>query len=201
LIGMTRQLVGEEWLHARPFRYCGSIGPLPVDDRLRGKCQRLGEVIARSCALRGIFGVDFVAGDKAMWPIEVNPRYPASVEILELAMGSSALAAHCKVFNRTLVSTSLSRAFTHVQILGKAIIFAPDALHFPMEGPWSAACETDNEPAPFPHYADIPYARERIEARQPVITAFAEGASVDDCAALLRLRARELYELGCNRNH
>src|SRR5207249_313535 len=28
LLGVTRQLVGEPWLHATPFRYGGSIGPL-----------------------------------------------------------------------------------------------------------------------------------------------------------------------------
>ena len=33
LLGVSRQLVGEDWLHAAPFRYCGSIGPLPVTPR------------------------------------------------------------------------------------------------------------------------------------------------------------------------
>src|SRR5207249_6228704 len=31
LLGMTRQLVGTPWLHARAFRYCGSIGPLELE--------------------------------------------------------------------------------------------------------------------------------------------------------------------------
>ena len=30
LLGVTRQLVGESWLHAGPFRYCGSVGPLSL---------------------------------------------------------------------------------------------------------------------------------------------------------------------------
>src|SRR5205823_9348697 len=33
--GATRQLVGEPWLHARPFQYCGSIGPLPCSAELQ----------------------------------------------------------------------------------------------------------------------------------------------------------------------
>ena len=30
LLGIVRQLVGETWLHARAFQYCGAIGPWPV---------------------------------------------------------------------------------------------------------------------------------------------------------------------------
>src|SRR5262245_19323824 len=31
LLDVTRQLVGQAWLHAGPFQYCGSIGPLTLD--------------------------------------------------------------------------------------------------------------------------------------------------------------------------
>ena len=30
LVGVTEQLIGEPWLHARPFEYCGNIGPVAV---------------------------------------------------------------------------------------------------------------------------------------------------------------------------
>src|SRR5262249_50267796 len=33
LLGVTRQLIGESWVHAAPFRYCGSIGPLTLPSR------------------------------------------------------------------------------------------------------------------------------------------------------------------------
>src|SRR5262249_49058234 len=104
LVGLTRQLVGEDWLHAKPFHYCGSIGPLPIDAELRRAFEALGNHIAKGCGLRGVFGVDCVLRDCELWPIEINPRYPASAEILELGLGESIVAAHCQVFDREIVS-------------------------------------------------------------------------------------------------
>src|SRR5262249_30309839 len=90
LLGLTRQLVGEAWLHASPFHYCGSVGPLSLDVRQHGDLQRLGGVLATRCGLRGLFGVDGVWRDGTLWPVELNPRYTASVEVLEHATGLSA---------------------------------------------------------------------------------------------------------------
>ena len=92
LLGVSRQLVGEPWLHAAPFRYCGSIGPLRLEPNARRALEKLGAVLARSCGLRGLFGVDGVLHNAAFWPVEVNPRYTASVEVLEYAGGLSAMA-------------------------------------------------------------------------------------------------------------
>src|SRR5262249_31591342 len=99
LLGVTRQLVGEGWLHAASFHYCGSIGPLSLDAAERAALQRLGEVLAGRCGLRGLFGVDGVWREGAFWPVEVNPRYTASVEVLEYATGLRALAWHRRAFD------------------------------------------------------------------------------------------------------
>src|SRR5262245_15365749 len=42
--------------------------------------------------MRGLFGVDGVLCEGAFWPVEVNPRYTASVEVLERATGLRAFA-------------------------------------------------------------------------------------------------------------
>ena len=47
--------------------------------------QQLGLDLARGCGLRGLFGVDFVLSEGVPWPVEINPRYTASVEVLEYA--------------------------------------------------------------------------------------------------------------------
>src|SRR5262245_8180908 len=44
LLGVIRQLIGEPWLGTRGFRYCGSVGPLPVEPRTRDSLQRYGDV-------------------------------------------------------------------------------------------------------------------------------------------------------------
>lgn len=109
--GATLQLVGEERLGASPFAYCGSIGPLPLAEDQRGRFVRIGRALAASFPLRGFFGVDAILRDSAPYPVEVNPRFTASVEVLEKALGSG-------------------------QVLGKAVLFARAAVLFPGELRW-----------------------------------------------------------------
>ena len=80
-------------MHAAPFHYCGSVGPLSLAPQVRARFAQLGEVLVELFPLRGLFGVDCVLKDSVPWPVEVNPRYPASVEVLEYATGLAALAA------------------------------------------------------------------------------------------------------------
>ena len=94
LVGVTRQLIGETWLHAGPFNYCGSVGPLPLAEAQRNHYEHLAPTLVRDFSLRGLFGVDCVVKDGVPWPVEVNPRYTASVEILEWAWQRPLLAEH-----------------------------------------------------------------------------------------------------------
>src|SRR5262249_52040955 len=99
LLGVSRQLVAESWLHATAFHYCGSIGPLALTPPLQQAFERLGNVLAAGCGLRGVFGVDCVLCDGVPWPVEVNPRYTASIEVLEYAAGFSAVGWQRSVFD------------------------------------------------------------------------------------------------------
>ncbi len=94
LVGVTRQLIGESWLGAHGFQYAGSIGPLPISQATRETIARIGVVLTKQFELRGIFGVDFILDAERVWTLEVNPRYTASVEIVERATGLPAVAMH-----------------------------------------------------------------------------------------------------------
>src|SRR5207253_6364233 len=87
LIGVTCQLTGSDWLHARPFQYCGSVGPVSLPAETEALLERLGNVLTSGCRLRGLFGADCVVRDGTPYLVEVNPRYTASIEILEYATG------------------------------------------------------------------------------------------------------------------
>src|SRR5262249_25634739 len=60
----------------------------------------IGRLLVKSLGLRGLFGVDFVLEGGRPWVVEVNPRYTASVEILELAGHRSFLREHAAAFDR-----------------------------------------------------------------------------------------------------
>jgi predicted ATP-grasp superfamily ATP-dependent carboligase len=191
LLGLTRQLVGLPWLHAAPFHYCGSIGSLEPDDALRADLTRLGTALASGCGLRGLFGVDGILRDGEFWPVEVNPRYTASVEVLEYATGLKALAWHELVFILNSLPTSFPPLLPSpaAPCVGKAVLFAPRDGVFPAEGPWTAELRSPTPLDEMPPYADVPAAGERIRAGRPVLTFFARAESPDACEEVLRRTA------------
>jgi predicted ATP-grasp superfamily ATP-dependent carboligase len=104
--------------------------------------------------------------------VEVNPRYTASVEVLEYATGLPALALHHGT--------------------GKAVLFARQALRFPRRGPWAEVLRAPPPVEEMPPFADLPGADQPIEAGRPVLTLFARGDSLAECEARLRETAAEL---------
>jgi predicted ATP-grasp superfamily ATP-dependent carboligase len=192
LLGMTRQLVGESWLHAAPFHYCGSIGPLDVRMVRHPSLQELGHSLASECGLEGLFGIDGILRDGTFWPVEINPRYTASVEVLEDAMGTAMLGWHADVFTHGRLPPLPQFDIPVKRIIGKAILFARDDLHFPADGPWMAELRSSKPVQELPAFADIPAAGERIESGKPILTFFAAADSPAGCEDTLRRIAADL---------
>ena len=182
LVGLTLQLVGMPWLHARRFHYCGSIGPLEITSSLKQVLQRLGEVLTYGCGLRGLFGVDGILQGDEFWPVEINPRYTASVEVLERATGWRALAEHALAFASN--AEEVSGQGTH-SMVGKAILFAQHRLTFP-----TLQNHLDHG---WPCFADIPTSGTLIEPGQPILSFFVRENSVPECLAKLRAIAEDLH--------
>jgi predicted ATP-grasp superfamily ATP-dependent carboligase len=192
LLGATRQLVGEPWLHAAPFHYCGSLGPLPLGEPLRRRLEGLGHVLVRGSGLRGLFGVDVVLRDEVPWPVEVNPRYCASVEVLEYAGNFSALALHRSVFDPGAPAPLPSLPLSGVGRVGKAILFAREPLTFPADGPWQASLRQSDPVHDLPAFADIPPAGQVIAQGAPILTLFARADSLAACLDALQQTAADL---------
>jgi uncharacterized protein len=198
LVGVTRQLVGESWLGAHGFQYAGSIGPLPIPQATRETIARIGEVLTKQFELRGIFGVDFILDAERVWTLEVNPRYTASVEIVERATGLSAVAMHATACaegleNRdfgVLRETSPQPPAPSPLYYGKAIMFAKRDIVISTE--FAEIALTASLQRPWPTLADVSPAGTPIDAGRPIITVFTEGETVDDVERHLRIRVEEL---------
>ncbi len=138
LIGVSRQLIGSP---GSPFAYRGSIGPCELPGRSWTRLGLLGQVLASTFSLVGLFGVDHVLQDDEPWVVEINPRYTASVEVLELALGRSLFAEHVSACLGKLESSlgptrSVSRRRLH-RVVGKAIPYAAGSLVAPENrGSW-----------------------------------------------------------------
>lgn len=193
LLGATRQLIGESWSGASGFQYAGSIGPLALETREEAELRRLGTTLSAEFGLRGLFGVDFVINAEGLWPIEVNPRYTASVEILERAMGLRAIQRHAAACRDLTLPKcdDLPRAGTRQH--GKAILFAPSGAQ--LSAALSDRLLAWNRERSWPELADIPAAGSLLELGAPVATVFASGATDAETVAALRERTASLRRL------
>lgn len=188
LLGVTQQLVGESWLHAAPFSYCGSIGPVDSDPIW----EQMGRCLGVGCGLRGLFGVDCVVRDGVPFPVEINPRYTASVEILEYAADLRALEWHRWAFDGGEQPSLALRASKEGTIIGKAILFARSPLIFPADGPWMDTLRQPGDIWQLPDFADIPHPGTQIKEGQPIFSFFIRADSPETCRAKLQEQAAQL---------
>ncbi|MEA2646652.1 MAG: hypothetical protein QOE92_1735 [Chloroflexota bacterium] len=100
VIEPCRQVTGVEWLTPMRLGSCGNAWGAPdVDaagDAVRDVMARLGAALSDS-GYQGMFGVDFVLGDRGPVVIETNPRLVASLPLatqLEHAAGRAPLLLH-----------------------------------------------------------------------------------------------------------
>ena len=199
LLGATRQLVGEEWLHAPRLGWCGNVGPLDLPEHARGELEALGTLLSDQGELRGIFGVDFVwqaegdGGQGRVVPLEVNPRYTGSVEVLEHALGFSAIALHLEACGHPRPPATECPAANGV--VGKAVVYAPYAIQVEVD-----LCEHyPTSPLKRPAAADLPPPGSTIDVGEPLLSVFAEGASVEACQHQLTSAAADALALVATR--
>jgi predicted ATP-grasp superfamily ATP-dependent carboligase len=182
LLGATRQLLGRDVGLPTEFAYAGTIAPLMVSPEEMQALHRLGGVLAREFGLVGLVGLDFVRSQGDLWVIEVNPRYTASVEVLERVHGWPFLAAHVAACTRGTLPADLPphENPANETCAGKLIVYARRKVVIP-QGSLGA------------DLADIPAAGQAIEPGHPIATVFAAGYSHDEVFERLRARADTLH--------
>ena len=184
LLGVSRQLVGESFLNAEAYAYCGSIGPLATSEHETRQWQAIGQALSQDFGLEGLFCVDAILSDDTLYPIEINPRYSASVEVLELAAESGFVELHCQACAGSLPG-SLPRPRG---VMAKAYLYAAQDLRCPDDisaiYPWSEADQ---------YTADIPRPGSGIQRGQPLMSILTEVKSETEAIPTLASMAEKLY--------
>lgn len=169
LLGLAEQILWGPRPEAR-FCYAGSLGPVPRSPALDEQLIRLGNRLAASLGMVGVFGVDGVLADEVFWPVEINPRYTASMEIHERATGRSIVADHvaaCGVGALPAPPAASAGAWQ-----GKLILFAEREVRIGQQlQQWAA----EQNAGPWPGVADVPAVGTSIAAGQPLLTVFGQG--------------------------
>lgn len=188
VLGVSRQLIGDDRFGVGDYRYCGSILAPATDahfdagEPVAESARALANVAAADLELVGVNGIDFVARDGVAYPVEINPRWSASVELVERASGRSVFAAHAAACDRSELS------FAHdprrpFRAFGKAIVFARGTSVIGDTEGWLRD----------PDVRDVPHHGETIPAGHPICTVFAEAADAAACEAALVASAARIY--------
>jgi uncharacterized protein len=189
-LGVLRQLIGDRAFGASGFEYCGNLLDSRIDDAVGKGALDLAGAVAAAFPLVGVNGIDFVARDGVPYSVEVNPRWCASMELVERAYGISIFGVHAAACETgTLPGFDVSHARRAARgAFGKAIVFARQDTIIGDAQPWLAA---DVEAS----IRDIPRPRSRIRAGRPVCTVFAAAADAAACYSALVERANRVYEV------
>ena len=187
LAGVTRQLVGVKEFNAATFAYCGSIGPLTLDRKVREQWNQIGTALVKEFGLLGLFGVDAVCDNGKIIPVEVNPRYTASVEVVELAMGVPLIEYHVRACRGQLPE----RMPMPEKLCGKAVLFAPCDFEIGRD----LYASKDNIAGDSTRLADIPPRGAGIKNGHPLLTLLAGGGTQEECLRTLVNGAGTIFDL------
>jgi uncharacterized protein len=193
VVGVTEQIIGRHEFGANDFRYCGNVLPLPAareastGAKILNQVQQIAALLTREFGLVGVNGFDFVLDGTRVVLLEVNPRYSASMELIERAYDLPMFDLHARaVLNGELPEFDLAAKLGNGPFYGKSILFAEQETIAPDTQRWLAR-----------GIRDVPYPGEQIAQGGPVCTVLATGAPRGDCFAALASEAtalkREIY--------
>jgi predicted ATP-grasp superfamily ATP-dependent carboligase len=159
------------------FRYAGNVMPLGGPAAAREEIVAIAEALTREYGLRGLNGVDFVLRGSRPVVLEVNPRYCASMELIERASGTSVFGLHVAACRGELpADVALPPG-----VWGKAIVYATRTVAAPDTTAWLAEGVRD-----VPHPGDV------IRAGHPICTVLASAPTREACEAALRAEAARI---------
>jgi uncharacterized protein len=189
-LGVSCQLVGEQPFGSEGYRYCGNIllaegdTHFGADAAFVERACSLVNAVAGEFGLVGVNGVDFVACNGLPYATEVNPRWSASIELVERAYGLSVFGTHADACDTGLLPQfDLERSRQGAMAVGKAVLFARRDVVVGDTGKWLDDASV----------RDVPHPGELIRAGGPVCTVFADGCRISDCHAALVARAARVY--------
>ncbi len=187
VIGGTQNLSASE-LHSEgfviapelPFLYYGSIGPVCVPQALETKLAAWMGKIANSIHYRGILQADFVASqDGRLYLLEINPRWTASMEVLEMCSSMNLVQEQLKTQFQVKAGNAIPPSTRESKTEAiKLVVYANRQQMISQQisdemmnsSNWQASQHIDAQGST--GWSDIPEAGTLIEAGAPIATAW-----------------------------
>ena len=184
-VALTKQLVGRP---SAPFAYRGSLAPWPVSRVVAAQVAAVGDALVLRFGLVGLFGVDLILKDETPWPVEVNPRYTASVEVVERALNETLMRDHWDACEGRPLTLRDRYEGARRRVVAKEILFAEAACQFV---DFEADPVLRFDPSRNPKIADVPYPGTHFAPGEPVLTMFAEGATPEETVRALEVARKK----------
>ncbi len=171
--------------------WSGSISGVELSDRDRSAALKFATALVSGSQFTGVFGIDFIVNRNGIWPVDINPRIPASAEIV----GQHVIRRHLSAFG---IHCDQAAVPNHPHVIGKAVIFNRSGVPIRFSRKLLAAFPVRCESLPCEtSIADIPGCGTVIETGKPVLTVFASGESQQEVRAKLSaLQQKILRRLG-----
>jgi predicted ATP-grasp superfamily ATP-dependent carboligase len=189
LIGLSAQLIGIDELGATGFTWCGNILPLPLDEKERhyitDQMEKTASLLTAHFKLKGVCGIDFIiSGDRGgrltPYIVEINPRYTASMELVENLYGLNIYSIHINSLQGNLPDFSVAEIHS-TRFLAKGILFARSDIKIKETANWKRR-----------GIRDIPFEGDMIERGHPVCTILADGSDYYECRSNLFAMAERI---------
>src|SRR5215469_3832321 len=179
VFAVTQQLSGDPKFGARGFAYVGNLLIPNPDAGLMESLNVLATTLTQAFGLVGLNGIDFIVNSEQLSILEVNPRYSASMELVEEALAVPLLLWHTAGCRQQSLPV-LPERHDH-NVFGKAIVYARRDGRLPDTTWWLAKGRRD-----------VPHAGGPIHAGFPICTVTAVGRDQQLCYAHLLAEADDL---------
>ncbi len=206
LLACHGQWCGRAWAGAGGFVYCGSWGPLPADPELARQLKHLGTTLTLAAGLRGLWGADGVLTPGGFVPVEINPRVPASAEVLHLAREAPLLGWHLAACGLPPAGVDWPprlhcRPPAQQPLVAKAVLYAREACRVSRALPQRLlALEETSIPGLPPQVRaacrDVPHPGSVLRNGEPVLTLLlaAPGDTGPELESLMARAAQWVYD-------
>jgi predicted ATP-grasp superfamily ATP-dependent carboligase len=199
-LGATRQQTVSDVAHhplieSHPFAYVGSVGPVEMEEADRAAWQALGLAISAATPLRGMFGVDAVNHTTRGWTmLELNPRWTASVELLEIAHAFNAFHYHQAACRGMAITSELPEPDAPARFAAKRVLYARDRVEF--DGQMKQQIVSMRHEWQQVTVHDFPREGTTIEAMRPALTLIATAPGVSTAQAHIDEALRSMSQVG-----
>lgn len=159
----------------RAFGFAGAATPFLSEKN--EDLIREAERIASLSGCTGSIGIDFILDGEKIYAIEINPRFQATLDIIEMSTGFNIFEAHvnaCRGFLPEFVPKAK-------RVAARRVIFADRDLRV-----------EDDLKDLFPEVADIPSIGDEIEKGGAIISVYGEGATLAEAEDSLDKTIKEL---------